>query len=217
MRFFEKLRIEVFIHLAKLRRDKKTGKRFWCFTLITTFGIDQALRCDGTLEAAYAYLLTLENCASEVFLDTLVLDCTVDFFALQPDVVRAMRLEHVEIKGLRMTRDAKTAELWMQFENDIERPEGLHAWVKKFAYTRLWAEFTPAQASLGAGLERQATLTEDPAFLAAADRLASAVRSGEVGGMTITGPGMEPVVIDQAAADAIHKAAVKSKRKRDPG
>lgn len=69
----------------------------------------------------------------------------------------------------------------------------------------------------GDAASAQATLTEDPTFLAAADRLAAAGWLGEVGSMTITTPGMEPVVIDQAAADAIHKAAVKSKRKRDPG
>jgi len=30
MRFFEKKRPEVFVQSAKLRRDKKTGKRLWC-------------------------------------------------------------------------------------------------------------------------------------------------------------------------------------------
>ena len=37
MKFFEKMRPEVFLHSAKYRRDKKTGKRIWGFTLIVTF------------------------------------------------------------------------------------------------------------------------------------------------------------------------------------
>lgn len=29
MRFFEKIRPQIYLHGAKLRRDKKTGKRLW--------------------------------------------------------------------------------------------------------------------------------------------------------------------------------------------
>ncbi len=58
------------------------------------------------------------------------------------------------------------------------------------------------------------TLADDPAFLAAADRLTSSLLNGGVTSMTFSTPGMGPVVIDQAAAKRIHQRA---RRVRDPG
>ncbi len=49
-------------------------------------------------------------------------------------------------------------------------------------------------------------LAEDPKFIGAVDRLASAVRTGEVSSLTISTPGVDPAVIDRAAAESIHKA-----------
>jgi hypothetical protein len=149
VKFFEKCRPEVYVHGAKLRRDKKTGKRLWGFTLIITLSIDQVLKCDSVIERAYEYILTLDNCATELLLDAMVIDCAVDFYALIDNKERALRLDHVDIGGLRMTRDGEVVELWFQFEVELERSLGLHEWVKKFAYTRLWAEFVPAQGNLG--------------------------------------------------------------------
>lgn len=51
----------------------------------------------------------------------------------------------------------------------------------------------------------------DPGFLAAADRLASSVRSGAIDRITISTPGMDPVVIDKATAESIHKRAQRGK------
>jgi hypothetical protein len=209
VKFFEKCRPEVYIHGAKLRRDKKTGKRLWGFTLIVTLCIDQVLKCDGILERAYGYILTLDNCVRELLLDSQVIDCAVDFYALIDDKVRALRLDHVDIGDLRMTREGETVELWFKFETELERSLGLHEWVKKFAYTRLWAEFVPAQGSLGMQPLALGELARDPGFLAAADRFVSSVRSGELDTMTISTPGMEPVVIDKAAAEDIHRRARK--------
>jgi hypothetical protein len=162
MRFFEKCRPEIYVHAAKLRRDKKTGKRLWGFTLINTLGVDEVLKCDSIIERAYEYILTLDNCACELLLDAMVLDCQVDFYALFDDKVKALRLEHVDIDGLRMTREGETVELWFQFEVELERCKGLHDWVKKFAYTRLWAEFTPAQGDLGMQPVAQGELEMQP-------------------------------------------------------
>jgi hypothetical protein len=148
MHLFEKCRPEVYIHGAKLRRDKKTGKRLWGFTLINTLDIDQVLKCSAVIECAYEYILTLDHCACEVLLNAMVNDCHVDFFALLDDSAKALQLEHIDIGNLRLTREGETVELWFQFEVELERCSGVHEWVKKFAYTRLWAEFTQVQGSL---------------------------------------------------------------------
>lgn len=139
MRFFEGLRPEIYVHRAKLRRDKKTGKRMWGLTLINSLLPEEAIKCDGTIEAAYIYLLTLENCAADVALSTIVPSCVIEFFGKVDDKKSTLRLEGVEMGGLRLTRDGKVAELWFEFE--LENTASLHAFVKEYAYTRLWAEF----------------------------------------------------------------------------
>ncbi len=148
MRFFTGCRPEVYIHGAKLRRDKKTGKRLWGLTLIVTLDIDQVLQCGKVIESAYGYILTLDNLAVDVMLSLMVPGCTVDFFALVEDKNPALHLERVDLGGLRMTRDGETVELWFQFEAELEYTPGLHEFVKKFAYTRLWAQFSPRQGDL---------------------------------------------------------------------
>jgi len=50
-------------------------------------------------------------------------------------------------------------------------------------------------------------------FMAAVDRLASPVRSGGIDKLTISTPGMEPVVIDRAGAERIHKRSQMMKKK----
>jgi hypothetical protein len=142
MRFFEDMRPEIYIHGAKLRRDKKTGKRLWGLTLINTLLPEQVIKCDGTIEAAYIYMLTLENCAVEVMLGTIVESCVIEFFAKVEDKKSTLRLEGVDLGGFRLTRDGKVAERWFQFE--LENSASLHAFIKEYAYTRLWAEFKPA-------------------------------------------------------------------------
>jgi DNA segregation ATPase FtsK/SpoIIIE-like protein len=47
----------------------------------------------------------------------------------------------------------------------------------------------------------------DPAVLEAMDRPASTVRNGETTSITLSTNGMDPVVIDKAAAERIHAAA----------
>ena len=63
MRFFEKMRPQVFVHSAKLRRDKKTGKRLWMFTLIVTLDVKLVESCDVTIARAWEYI-TGPDCAA---------------------------------------------------------------------------------------------------------------------------------------------------------
>lgn len=77
----------------------------------------------------------------------------------------------------------------------------------------------PAQSDLPLQAQAAKELQNDPEFLAAADRLTSALRGGGIDSLTISGPGMEPVVIDKRAAKNIHERAKKARAKhaKDPG
>ena len=227
MRFFESCRPEIYWHGAKLRRDKKTGRRLWALTIIVTLNVDLVLKCDGVIEQAYAYILTLDNQADEVQLGAIAQWMSIDFFGLADDTKAGLHVAGVDLGGLRMTRDGKTVEFWFQLE--IENNPKLHAFVKEFAFTRLWAEFKPRAQELEAEqaaakmepprespvytgtdpAEAAQFLSSDPEFLNAADRLASGVRTGKVDKITISSPGMEPVVIDKEAAESIHRRAKK--------
>ena len=103
---------------------------------------EQVVKCDATIEAAYIYLLTLNNCAEEVTLSTTITDCVIDFFGKDDDKKTTLHLEGLDLGGFRLTRKEKVAELWFQFE--LENTASLHAFVKEYAYTRLWAEFRRA-------------------------------------------------------------------------
>jgi hypothetical protein len=150
MKFFQKMRPEVFLHSAKYRRDKKTGKRIWGFTLIVTFteklGADLAKSCDVPIAKAFAYISERDTAAVDVSLASEVAGCALDFFGQIDDAEPALHLEGVDLAGLRMTRDKTVIEFW--FSGEHENTDGLHAFMKKFAYTRCWAQFSPQQGDL---------------------------------------------------------------------
>ena len=85
MRFFEKYRPEIYWHGAKLRRDKKTGRRLWGLTMIVTLAPELVLKCDEVIEQAYAYILTLDNQVDEVLLGAVARWMSIDFFGLADD------------------------------------------------------------------------------------------------------------------------------------
>ncbi len=78
----------------------------------------------------------------------------------------------------------------------------LEAFVEALAKRKKSPLFTGTDPALAA-----AALSNNPEFMNAADRLFSSVRSGEVSSMTIKTEGMEPVVIDKAGAENIHRRA----------
>jgi hypothetical protein len=150
MKFFEKTRPEVFLHSAKYRRDKKTGKRIWGFTLIVTFseklGTALAQSCAVSVVKAWQYITDRDAAAVDVLLASEVTGCAIDFFAQIDDAEPALQLSGVDLGGLRMTRAKTVVEFW--FSGAHENTDGLHAFMKKFAYTRCWAQFSPQQADL---------------------------------------------------------------------
>ena len=103
--------------------------------------------------------------------------------------------------------DSKGRPVWRTRGHDIEEFHEIIArhgiWkgdLEKFAKVLLDRKKEPLLGTLE-------TPKDDGALFAAADRLASHVRTGEVSSMTISTPGMEPVVIDKAAAERIHRRA----------
>jgi hypothetical protein len=149
MRFFEKKRPEVYVHAVKLRRDKKTNKRLWSFTLIVTFSVDLAESCDVSVAKAWAYITERDSAAIDVMLASEVAGSAIDFFANIDDATPALHLEGVDLVGLRMTRSQQVVEFW--FNGEHENTAGLHGFMKEYPYTRLWAQFSPAQGDLKLG------------------------------------------------------------------
>ena len=146
MKFFEKMRPEVLIHTAKFKREKKTGRRIWQFTLIVTFSAELAKSCDVAIAKAWKYITEREAAAVESLIASEVEGCAIDFFAVIDDADPALTLEAVDLGGLRMTRDKQVVEFW--FSGEHENSDELHTFMKKHAYQRCWAQFSPRQSDL---------------------------------------------------------------------
>jgi hypothetical protein len=146
VRFFEKQRPQVYIHTAKLRRDKKTGRRLWQFTLIVTMTVDQVEACDVPIAKVWEYLTDRDSAAVDVALASEIAGCSIDFYAQVDDATPVLHLEGVDLAGLRFTRDKNEIEFW--FCGEHENVGGIHDFMKPCAYTRLWAQFSPQQGDL---------------------------------------------------------------------
>lgn len=216
MRFFEKKRPEVFVHAPKLRRDKKTMKRMWGFTLIVTMNVDLAESCEVSVAKAWQYITERDSMAADILLADFVPGCTIDFFAEVDDVAPLLHLEGVQLGGLRMTlAEGGAIEFW--FAGEHENIGGIHAFMKDYAFTRVYAAFKPEQPSLPLDAKKEELKA---AVLPALDDMTRAIREGGVTSMSIQIPGEEPVVIDKAGAERIHAAAKQTKnrkRMQDPG
>lgn len=146
MRFFEKKRPEVYLHAVKLRRDKKTGLRLWHFSLIVTFSVELAESCEVSIAKAWQYITERDSGAIEVLIVNEVTGCSIDFFRQIDDAEPVLHLDGVDLVGLRMTRDKQTVEFW--FNGEHENSAVLHVFMKEFAFTRCWAQFSPQQGDL---------------------------------------------------------------------
>jgi hypothetical protein len=146
MKFFEKKRPEVFLHSAKFWREKKTGRRIWQFMLIVTFSEELAQSCSVPIRKAWSYCMDREAVAVDVLIASEVPVCSIDFFAQIDDADPALHLDSVDLVGLRMTRGGNVVEFW--FGGQHENSDELHTFMKKFAYQRCWAQFSPQQGDL---------------------------------------------------------------------
>jgi hypothetical protein len=215
MRFFEKQRPQVFIHTARLKRDKKTGRRLWQFTLIVTMTIEHVQACDVPIAKAWEYITDRDSAAVDVLLASEVEGCMVDFFAEVDDATPVLHLEGVDLVDLRFTRDKNTVEFWFSGEHVNEG--GIHEFMKPYAYTRVWAAFKPSQGELQIPETKEELKA---AVLPALDQMTAPIREGGIESMSLQIPGQEPVVIDREGAARIHAAATKvsqRKSRKDPG
>lgn len=116
-------------------------------------------------------------------------------------------------------RDTKGRAVWRVRGHDVEEFEeivsrhgvwkrDLERFAEAIARRKKSPLFSEADALTAEG---EKLVADTPAFLAAADRLASSVRTGGIDSITISTDGMEPVVIDKAAAENIHRRATKKK------
>ena len=111
--------------------------------------------------------------------------------------------------------DTKQRPVWRVRGHDVEEFEEIVA--RHGVWKRDLEKFVEAIAKrkkspLFAGTEAaQTNLASDPKFLASVDRFASSVRTGEINSITISTPGLDPVVIDKQAAENIHKKATRGR------
>lgn len=146
VRFFEKERPEIYLHGAKLRRDKKTGKRMWGLTLIVTLNAKLVESCDVPVVKGWQYITEGDSAAFDVALSPIVVGCAIDFFQNIDDASPVLHLEGVDLGGLRITRDGTVVEFW--FFGEHENSGNLHHFVKEFAFQRCWAQFAAEQCDL---------------------------------------------------------------------
>jgi hypothetical protein len=146
MRFFEGQRPQVFIHTAKLKRDKKTQRRYWQFTLIVTMTEEHVKACAVPIAKGWEYITHQDSAAVEALLASEVDGCTIDFFAEIDDATPVLHLDGVDLTGLRYTREKNTVEFW--FTGQHLNEGGIHDFMKPYAYTRVWAAFMPSQGEL---------------------------------------------------------------------
>lgn len=123
-------------------------------------------------------------------------------------------------------KDARGRQVWRIRKHDIEEfaaiverhgcyKRDLERFAEVIQRRRKSPLFTQAeeiQTSGSGRLEAPVNPAAKADVLDAADRLTAHVRSGELTSMTISTEGMEPVVLDQAAAERIHAAAERSRR-----
>jgi hypothetical protein len=146
MRFFEKQRPEVYIHSAKLKREKKTGRRLWQFTLIVTMTVEHVQACDVPIAKGWEYITDRDSAAVDVQIASQLEGCSIDFFAQIDDATPVLHLEGVDLVALRFTREKNLVEFW--FSGEHENVGGIHDFMKPYAYTRVWAEFKASQGDL---------------------------------------------------------------------
>ena len=146
MRFFEGQRPQVYIHTAKLKRDKKTGRRLWQFTLIVTMTVEHVEACGVPIAKAWDYITDRDSSAVDVLIASEVERFQIEFFAQIDDATPVLHLQGVDLVGMRFTRDKDTVEFWFSGEHVNEG--GIHDFIKPYAYTRVWAAFKPPQMEL---------------------------------------------------------------------
>ena len=114
--------------------------------------------------------------------------------------------------------DTKGRAVWRVRGHDIE--EFTDVISRRGCYKRDLEKFAEAlvckkKTPLFTAASSTQQLAEDPRFVDAVDGMASSVRTGGLDNITISTQGMEPVVIDKAAAENIRKAAKRARKLKE--
>lgn len=212
MRFFEGVRPQFYFHGARIRKDKKTGRRIWAITLVITLDAAEVLKCDEIVQRNYEHILTLDYRNNDLGIEIMIPEQTLDFFALKDAKDSLLHLTRVDLAGLRMTRVEEIAELWAQAE--VDSTDAVCDFVKEYVFTRLWVEFQPSQMSqMSLG-----STAVSSALVEALDKMAEPIRNGSLSRLTLEIPSTgQSVTIDEAGANNIHRKAEAARRRKAKG
>lgn len=150
MKLFEGVRPSAYLHGARLKKDNKTGQRYWSLTLVITLEAEDVAQCDDLVQDAWSYIADGKHKATSVDLGEDILQMFVEFYALPPSAGAqkpALRLGPCDLTGLRLTRVEGLTEMWVTIQSDLT--DRLHAFVKEYAFTRVFVALEPAQMKLG--------------------------------------------------------------------
>lgn len=146
--FFEGIRPQVYFDGGRLYLDKKTGKRMWQLKLAIDLDADSAATCDGPVLANYIAIETTSNSIEEILLAYTVPTTDVDFYALGTGA-ESLLWQRAELTDLRFTREKDLTTL--HFKMDVRYGPMVHQFIGEHTFTKLWAEFKPAQPMLASG------------------------------------------------------------------
>ncbi len=198
MKFFEECRPQFYFHGGRLKKDAKSGKQFWKLNLVLTLEPGEvAGGCDDVIRNNYIAIETRANRVEEIKIADVVLDQVIEFFSLEYRKAAVLRCGPCDLTELRITREDDLTELWVKAE--IENSDEVHKFVRDYVFQRLWVEFAPRQMRLGEGV------------LAAADRLTSSLRSGEMESISISCEGHKAVTFTDEDAERMLRARRKNK------
>jgi hypothetical protein len=143
MKFFEGVRPSVYLQSARLRLEKKTSFRMWTLTLAITMNSKLAHACEESIVSNFAQIATEENRCSGIDIGEDPDVQRVSVFALEDDKQPVFTLSHWTVSGLRLVKTEGLVELWATIEH--LNTDALHAFVKDYAFKRVWLEFVPNQ------------------------------------------------------------------------
>ena len=153
MKFFEGARPGMYFQGGRLKQDKKTLVRYWVLTFAITLKSALVHRCEEAIVSNFAQISTAENSCVDLGMNQNIDAASIEFFELEEGGASLITLGECAIENLRMTRVEGLVELWITVEHN--NTDKLHAFVKDYAFTRVWAEFRPRQLTLGVAKKKK--------------------------------------------------------------
>jgi hypothetical protein len=146
MKFFEGVRPSAYFQGGRLKKDAKSGVRFWSLSFAITMESAHVYRCEEVITSNYEQISAAENRCDELSIGISISGHEIEFYELVESEEPVLRLRESLISNLRMTQNDGLVELWINVEHS--NGDALHAFVKDYAFTRLWLSFVPRQGKL---------------------------------------------------------------------